>query len=313
MKLHLDTDIGGNIDDLCALALVLAWPDVELTGITTVAEHQGKRAGYVRYALGLAGREDVDVAAGADVALNRYRNLPALPDESVYWPEPIPPHRTPLRAALALLQRSIEQGATIAAIGPCTNLALLERRSPGILEAARIFLMGGFVAAPRAGFPQFDHTRDSNFQNDVQSAHDVLHAAHPTLVPISITVETWLRRAHLPALRAGGPLARLMARQAEAYAAEKNYSERYGSSCAALPADVLSFQHDPLTCALALGWDQGIEIREVSLRLDIEDGWLHQRLDDTGSPTRVVTRVDGQSFSDFWVTAVSGHSSVSSL
>lgn len=64
----LDTDLGGDIDDLCALAMVLNWPDVELLAVTTVAEHRGKRAGYARYALELAGREDTLVAAGADVS-----------------------------------------------------------------------------------------------------------------------------------------------------------------------------------------------------------------------------------------------------
>jgi purine nucleosidase len=54
LKLHLDTDIGGDMDDLCALAMVLNWPQAELLAITTVAEHQGKRAGYARYALALA-------------------------------------------------------------------------------------------------------------------------------------------------------------------------------------------------------------------------------------------------------------------
>jgi inosine-uridine nucleoside N-ribohydrolase len=65
MRLHIDTDIGGNIDDLCALALALKWPGAELVGVTTVAEHAGRRAGYVRYALELAGRAGVAVAAGA--------------------------------------------------------------------------------------------------------------------------------------------------------------------------------------------------------------------------------------------------------
>jgi inosine-uridine nucleoside N-ribohydrolase len=31
----LDTDIGGDIDDLCALVMLLRWPGVELTGIAT--------------------------------------------------------------------------------------------------------------------------------------------------------------------------------------------------------------------------------------------------------------------------------------
>jgi hypothetical protein len=34
MKVHLDTDIGGDIDDLCALAMLLGWSGVEVVGIT---------------------------------------------------------------------------------------------------------------------------------------------------------------------------------------------------------------------------------------------------------------------------------------
>ncbi len=41
-RIHLDTDLGGDTDDLCALALLLAWPGVEITGITTVAEAHGR-------------------------------------------------------------------------------------------------------------------------------------------------------------------------------------------------------------------------------------------------------------------------------
>jgi purine nucleosidase len=56
-KVHLDTDLGGDIDDLCALAMLLRWEDVEITGITTVAESGGRRAGYVQHVLELEGRQ----------------------------------------------------------------------------------------------------------------------------------------------------------------------------------------------------------------------------------------------------------------
>ncbi len=56
-KLHLDTDIGGDMDDLCALIMLLKWPDLEITGVTTVSDAQGRRAGYARYVLDLMGRE----------------------------------------------------------------------------------------------------------------------------------------------------------------------------------------------------------------------------------------------------------------
>jgi purine nucleosidase len=303
-KLHIDTDLGGDIDDLCALAMALGWPDVDLLAVTTNSEDQGRRAGYTRYALDLAGRTDIAVAAGADVALGCYRVRPGFPDEPSYWPEPIAPAPNPLDHALDLLERSIAQGAIIAAIGPYTNLALLEQRSPGILRAANLYLMGGSVFPPRAGFPAWGNDMDWNIQVDVQSAHYVLQRSSPTLIPLSITVETALRRAYLPTLRQSGPLAQLIARQAEAFANESKYEAEYGQTCSGLPEDTINFQHDALACAIALGWDVGVEIGEVRLTFEINDGWLHQTVDDSGKSTRVVTRVDGAKFNEHWLRTV---------
>lgn len=304
LRLHLDTDLGGDIDDLCALAMVLNWPGVELVAVTTVADDQGRRAGYARYALRLAGREDVAVAAGADVSLDCYRSRPGLPDEEVYWPEPIPPVPTSLDQALSLLERSIEEGAIVAAVGPYTNLALLELRSPGILRRARLYLMGGYVFPPREGFPAWGNDMDYNVQVDVRSAQSVIQHSGPTLVPLSVTVETSLRRAYLADLRQSGPLAQLIARQAEVFASEERYETEYGRTCEGLPEDTINFQHDPLACAIALGWNEGVEIREIPLRSEIEDGWLRQRVDAGGRPTRVVTRVNGGKFNELWLNTV---------
>ena len=59
LKIHLDTDFGGDIDDICALAFLLKSPEAEITGITTVAENGGKRAGQVQYTLKISGRENI--------------------------------------------------------------------------------------------------------------------------------------------------------------------------------------------------------------------------------------------------------------
>lgn len=304
LKLHLDTDLGGDIDDLCALAMILNWPDVELVAVTTVGDDGGKRAGYAQYALNLADRSDVTVAAGADVSLGCYRTRPGWPDEPVYWPEPIPCAPGPVDRALSLLKRSVEQGAIIAAIGPFTNLALLEKRSPGILRDARLFLMGGYVFPPREGFPGYDSHTDYNVQVDVHSAYTVFQHSTPTLVPISVTVETWLRRSHLAMLREAGSLARLIARQAEAFASSGHIKTQYGRTCDRLPEDTINFQHDPLACAIALGWNDGVEIRKVPLKSKIESGWLRQTIDPAGKPTNLVTRVNGERFSEHWLSIV---------
>jgi purine nucleosidase len=303
-KLHIDTDLGGDIDDLCALAMTLNWPDLDLVGITTNSEDQGRRAGYTRYALRLAGREDIPVEAGADASLGFYRVWPGLPDEAAYWPEAVPPAPASLERALDLLEQSIQQGATIAAIGAFTNLRLLEERSPGILRKAEIYLMGGYVFPPREGFPKWGDDMDWNVQIDVQSAASVFQNSDPLLIPIAVTVETALRRAYLPALRSANPLAKLIARQAEAFARDERMEERFGQTCPGLPNDIINFLHDPLSCAIALGWREEVEIQEIPLRMEIKDGWLHLRLDQNGKPTRVVVQANGNKFSELWLRIV---------
>ena len=304
-KVHLDTDLGGDIDDFCALAMLLRWEGVELTGITTVAEAGGRRAGYARYILGLEGRSHVPVAAGADVAGGFYR-YPELgyPDEARYWPEPIVPAPTPLDEALQLFKQSIEQKATIIAIGPFTNLYLLDLKYPGILMQADLFLMGGYVFPIRPGFPQWNNEMDWNIQVDVKAAKYVLEHSNPTLIPVSVTAETALRRACLNDLRKAGTLGQLLARQAEAFAKDEQHESRYGETSEGLPSDIINFQHDPLACAIALGWRDGVEIEEISLVIDEKDGWLYERVHSPGKPTRVVTKIDGPRFNDFWLNKI---------
>lgn len=304
-KLHLDTDLGGDIDDLCALAMVLNWPEVELVAVTTVSDDRGKRAGYARYALERAGRGDIPVCAGADISQGYYHPWqPGFPDENAYWPELIQPVPGPAVDAIALLDRSVEQGATIVAIGPFTNLALLEQRSPDLLRRAHLVLMGGYVFAPKEGFPQWGRGMDYNVQVDTKSAEYVLRHSNPTLVPLSVTVETALRRAYLPTLREAGPMGQLLARQAEAFARDEDMETRFGRTCDGLPHDIINFLHDPLACAIALDWNRGVEIREIPVKSEIIDGSLYQIVDISGKPTRVVTRVNGTEFSEFWLSMV---------
>ncbi|MDQ3699956.1 MAG: nucleoside hydrolase [Chloroflexota bacterium] len=303
MKVHLDTDFGGDIDDLCALALLLKSPQVEITGVTTVVENQGRRAGYVRATLALAGRPDVPVAAGADASLDSFRSEYGLPPEERYWPEPVLPAPGPIDAALDLLQESIAQGAIIVGIGPFTNLSLLERRAPGVLRWASLCLMGGSIHPAPTGFPAWGHEADFNVQADHRAAQHVLESAQPTLVPIEVTAQTALTRAHLPALQGAGAIGRLIARQAAAFAQDEDYAAQYGRTYAGLPDDLINFQHDPLACAVALGWG-GVTVESLPLAVVLEDEWLRLRIDAGGCRRRVVTGVDPRAFSTFWLETV---------
>jgi inosine-uridine nucleoside N-ribohydrolase len=245
------------------------------------------------------------VAAGADVEQGYYRYAElGYPQEERYWPEPVAPSPGALDGALRLLKQSIEQGATIVAIGPLTNLCLLEAQHPGILFDANLFLMGGYLYPIRPGFPQWGNDSDWNIQVDVRSARYVLEHSNPTLIPVTITVETALRRAYLNELRQAGKLGELIARQAEAFALDEKIEARFGQSCSGWPRDIINFQHDSLACAIALGWAEGVEVEKVPLLLEEKDGFLIERVHPSGKPLQVVTKIDGPRFNQFWLDSI---------
>ena len=300
--IHLDTDIGGETDDLCALAMLLGWADVELVGVTTSSDSGGLRAGLARYALRLAGQEGVPVVAGADGSLGGYRFPPGFSDLDRYWPEPVAPEPSPPGAALDLLERSVEMGATVVGVGPWTNLALLEAARPGLLASTRLVVLGGYVRPVRAGLPSWEPDMDYNVQQDTLAARIVWERCDPLVVQLSVSLEVTLRETHLPRLREGGALSRLIARQGELYGADSDM-RRVGGEHPGLPDDLLNFQYDPLACAVAAGWD-GARVEELRLSAQLKDGVLAFPEVPGGKPTRVVTGVDGPPLEREWVKAV---------
>jgi inosine-uridine nucleoside N-ribohydrolase len=167
--------------------------------------------------------------------------------------------------------------------------------------------MGGHIYEPRKGFAQWENGTDFNLQVDVTSARHVIANSDATLVPLTVTVETALRKAYLPELRKAGRLGELIAQQAEAFEIDEQDPSRHSKLSEKVPKDIINFQHDPLACAIALGWDEGVEIEVLPLALEIEDGELFERVRDGGKPTRVVTKVDGGRFSEFWLERVTAY------
>lgn len=303
MRVHLDTDFGGDPDDACALAMLLGWPGVELVGITTVLDVAGWRAAYVEHCLRLAGRDDIPLAAGAAVSLTTGRVADPFLDDERYWPSNLAPRPSEAGAAFELLQQSIEAGATLIGIGPYTNLALLEQGRPGLLARAPVVVMGGWVEPPAAGLPAWGPEMDFNVQWDTRAAKIVATAAGTlTLVTLSATLMAPLRAGDLPRLRAAGPLGELLARQSEVYGREQAMAE-LGRAQAGLPDDLLNIHWDPVACAVALGWP-GATVAERHLRPVLEGETLRFQPDPEGRLTRAVTAVDGAAFGEAWLAAV---------
>lgn len=253
-RIHLDTDLGGDPDDLIALVALLGWPDVHLTGITTTQDHDGQRAGYVRHILRMLGREDIPVASGARASMTTNRVADPFPPGSDYWPESVSPMRSGPTDAMDLLERSIRGGATIVCIGPVTNIAMFETFRGDMLRKRRLVAMGGYLAPPPPGFPQWAPDHDWNVQWDTRAMEKVLNTdVALTLVPISTTIQAPLSASDLVRIEASGPVGALIARQSRVWALDRDYA-RVGRDHDALPDDLVNFHHDPLTVAVALDW-----------------------------------------------------------
>src|SRR5205823_5069410 len=90
VRVHLDTDLGGDPDDACALAMLLGWPGIELVGVTTTIDPGGRRAGCVAELLKIAGRSDIPVVAGAEASMTTLRREWAVSDgDDRHWLRPV--------------------------------------------------------------------------------------------------------------------------------------------------------------------------------------------------------------------------------
>lgn len=309
MRIHLDTDLGDNPDDLCALVMLLGWPGVELVGVTTVGAEATQRAGYVRAVLAMAGRDDVPVAAGESESTSTGSPMGRLANHERYWDDVVqaPSPSPPSPPARELLVASTRAGATVVAVGPATNLARLEDSSPGALAGVPVVMMGGWLAPPREGLPAWGPDRDRNVRWDPVAARAVFESTRLTLVPLATTLQVPLRRSDLPRLHGAGPLGRLLARQLATYAEELALSasdrSSLGRSSRGLPDDLLALPHDAVACAAALGWS-GITAEDVALRPVVDGDLLRFTPDAAGRPTRVATAVDADALRASWFRAV---------
>lgn len=152
-KVLLDTDIGSDIDDAVCLAYLLAQPECELLGITTVSGEPEKRAALASALCRVAGK-DLPVYPGSALTLLNGQRQPACPQAEALarWPHQA---EFPCGEAVAFLSRTIRahpSEITLLAIGPLTNIALLFRTDPEIPALLKsLVLMCGVFTNRRPG------------------------------------------------------------------------------------------------------------------------------------------------------------------
>lgn len=175
----LDTDIGSDIDDAFALALILESPELDLVGVTTVSGDTEARARLTAKMLWVAGRANVPVAGGEPSKPSR-----PLPMEQARWAAGFISPALRHEKAVDFLEAQIERRPgeiTLVAIGPLTNVAALVKQHP---EAAkkikRIVLMGGSIA--RGYVPGSKPAAEYNILSDPLAAQVVFSSGLPILM-----------------------------------------------------------------------------------------------------------------------------------
>jgi inosine-uridine nucleoside N-ribohydrolase len=194
----LDTDIGDDIDDALALALILNSPELELLGVTTVFGNAPRRAVLAQHLLNVWKREDAPVFAGCSKPL-----LQPLPQHSgaqfQILEDDVLEERTQ-HAIDFLIEKSgadedepPENPLTIAAIGPLTNVALAIAKEPQMVSATRLVLMGGMW---NAASPEF--CAEWNIKSDPEAAAMVFESGiEISMVGLDVTKRCVLEEKHL--------------------------------------------------------------------------------------------------------------------
>ncbi|MDR3752156.1 MAG: nucleoside hydrolase [Terracidiphilus sp.] len=198
----LDTDIGDDIDDAYALALVLRSPELRLLGITTAYGDTELRARLVDRYLKAVGRSDIPVAAGVRTPSG------AMSQAAYARQEPAKKHAD--GAAFLLSQIRAHPGQiTLIAIGPLFNVqAAIERDPATFRKLRRVVIMGGSVYRGyddrKSGDTHRPPDAEWNIRCDPAGARALLAAGVPVFVMPLDSTQVHLEQAKLAAIFSAG-------------------------------------------------------------------------------------------------------------
>jgi len=177
----LDTDIGGDIDDTWALAMLLKCPELDVKLVVSDTGDTAYRARILAKMLQIAGRTDIPVGVG----------LPTdpLPATQAAWvadyaladyPGTICPDG--VDAIIQTILASPDP-VTLICIGPVPNIAEALRREPAIVTKTRFVGMHGSICRQHRG--REGAIAEYNVEQDIPAAQVALSADWPvTITPL---------------------------------------------------------------------------------------------------------------------------------
>lgn len=229
-----DTDIGDDIDDALALALILQSPELDLRAVTTVLGDTETRTRLAFKELRLYSRGEIPIGTGAEEPLLdpwpkvRARQFEVLEEQDLFPPA----GRKPAAQLMVEILMASREKVALIPVGPLTNIALALRLQPAIKDKIeRIVLMGGAFFPPRSEY---------NIQRDRVAAEIVFRSGLPIVaVGLDVTMKCRLEGADLERLRkADNPASKFLVRLIELW--QNGRPQQY------------PILHDPLAVAAAI-------------------------------------------------------------
>lgn len=304
LDIILDTDIGTDVDDALALAFALRHREIELRAVTTVSGDTARRARIAKKLLRLAGRDDIEVAAGERGEESQPRRNPEAGHEDAMLGDDGRDLPVSDRDGVTLLLEECEKRRLeIAVVGMQSNIAAALGRNPSFAhDVGRLAVMGGVFAPVRFLGVTLPPTIDHNLNVDQPASLRALNAGMAALyVPGDVTMGTWLTSTQADQLRKGDALCRELARQIDIWTPRLRAVGR-----GVIPEDYVALLHDPLTVACMVD-RRFVTSMTARVTVAMHQGHVRTFIDPAaGHEAEIITSVDWQAFGAFWLETVLG-------
>lgn len=227
IPLILDTDIGNDIDDSWALALLLKSPEVELKYILTTTGDTEYRARIIGKMLEAVGRKDIPIGIGRKTRDwgRRLKNWVEGFELNSYAG---PIHANGTRQMAETIAGLDE--ATILCIGPMTNIADALKMNPSIAKKCHLVAMSGSISRHEEG--KDGQIAEWNVRKDIDAARKVYSAPWKSIriAPLDSCGNLRLEKSFVRKVKASKcPLIRSLIKSTDCWAEvkrDKNWPER---------------------------------------------------------------------------------------
>jgi inosine-uridine nucleoside N-ribohydrolase len=293
----LDTDIGTDIDDTWALALLLRSPELDLKLVATASGDTVYRARLAARLLEIAGRTDVPVAVGPRQSGDGGPQAAWVEGyELAAYPGPV---REDGVGAIVDCVMGSPEPVTLVCIGPLPNVAAALDREPGIASRARFVGMHGSIRRGYLGSDQV--AAEYNVAQDPTACRRAFGAPWDvTVTPLDTCGLVQLDGERYRSVRdCGDPLVRAVLDNYRLWIPNVRWARGFD------PEERSSILYDTVAVYLAFS-EALLELEELGIRVT-DEGFT--AIDAAARPVRCATAWrDLPAFHDFLAERLSGPS-----